>query len=926
MLDEALDALADGASAGVGLVGEPGIGKTMLLREACRGAERRGFAVLRGGAAELEREVPFGLALDALGETLASMLPSLSAGPAGSDAELPGDRYRSYHAIRAALQELAVERPLVLALDDVQWGDAASVELLAHLFCHRTEGGALLVFAYRPHQATPGLRQAVSTAARNQGVQLLELGPLGEEEARTLLGDGFDDATLSALHRDSGGNPFYLGELARAAGAADDRVPAAIRAAVAAEVEQASPEARELVRAASVAGDPFTLELAARIAGMEEEQVLTAINELVELDLARPTRVPRRYDFRHPVVGRAVYAGAGEGFLLAAHGRAARALEGSGSPPTALASHLARAATPGDERAAELLAAAAEEIASRAPRTAADWLVRALHLLPEGVSVDRRVDILLPLAATLAASDQIGESRAALVDALSLLPPEETSPRARVVGEIARLDHALGAHGEAGRLLSDALAAGRHEPSAARVALKVELAVDHWLGSDWPRMAAAAAEAAEDAQALGERLLDGAAAAVLAVARCCTGETAAGGVAADRAAALLDEAPDEAVAARIEALAALGHAELALERYADAARHLERGIAVRRATGQRSWLVAMLCLLCAAELARGRLREATAAAEAAVQAARPSHERPLLWALSLRSRVQRTQGDLAAAFGAAEEAVAIAERVPATSFNRLAYASLGLAQVECGEPAEGRDRILARAGGPELDLVEPSWRPRLYDVLTEAELELGELEAAEAWAARAKRAAAPHGLDGRGAEARRSGAAVRLARGDARGAAELAHEAAEGFGRAGRRIEAARASILEARALTALGDSEAAVERLAGAHGELDACGAARYRDEAARDLRRLGRHVARRRAPSGSARGYGSLSEREREVVQLVARGMTNREIAGELFLSPKTVERHLARVFEKLRVSSRLAAARALERARLDGDDPAR
>jgi DNA-binding NarL/FixJ family response regulator len=96
-----------------------------------------------------------------------------------------------------------------------------------------------------------------------------------------------------------------------------------------------------------------------------------------------------------------------------------------------------------------------------------------------------------------------------------------------------------------------------------------------------------------------------------------------------------------------------------------------------------------------------------------------------------------------------------------------------------------------------------------------------------------------------------------------------------------------------------------------------DACGAVRYRDQAERELRKLGRHIYRRTRP-GRADGEGleRLTERERQVVLLVVDRMTNAQIAAELFLSQKTVETHLRNIFNKLGVTTRVALARAVER----------
>ena len=131
-------------------------------------------------------------------------------------------------------------------------------------------------------------------------------------------------------------------------------------------------------------------------------------------------------------------------------------------------------------------------------------------------------------------------------------------------------------------------------------------------------------------------------------------------------------------------------------------------------------------------------------------------------------------------------------------------------------------------------------------------------------------------------------------------------------------MPAARCRTLAGAALAEAGDSEQAVRLLTGAQRALAACEANRYRDEAARHLRRLGRRVTARQRRFGQRPGLDALSGRELEIADRVALGATNRQIADELFLSQKTVEGHLTSVFAKLGVSSRAEVAEAVGRSR--------
>jgi DNA-binding CsgD family transcriptional regulator len=153
---------------------------------------------------------------------------------------------------------------------------------------------------------------------------------------------------------------------------------------------------------------------------------------------------------------------------------------------------------------------------------------------------------------------------------------------------------------------------------------------------------------------------------------------------------------------------------------------------------------------------------------------------------------------------------------------------------------------------------------------------------------------------------RRAEVAVLLAEDRAGDAAEVA-----GAG-GGSPLEAARLRLLQGRALSASGDRAGALTALTEAESTLDGFGAVRWRDEAVRELRRLGHRVRR---DSGEA--LGSLTGREREIADLVAAGRTNREVAEQLVLSPKTVEAHLRNIYAKLGVRSRVELARSAAEA---------
>ena len=230
--DQVLGEVDQGVASAIVLIGEPGIGKTRFLAEFARSADEHGRLVLAGSASELERDLPFSVFVDALDEylrglgpdrlamldedvrtELSHVFPSLSALGTASGVALQHERYRSHRAVRALLEELAKTRSLVLVLDDVHWADSASVELLGALLRRPPAAGVLIVLAVRPHQMPERLSAAIERADRAGAVTRIELGALTALEARQLVGE-----EAAVLYDESGGNPFYLEQLARSLG------------------------------------------------------------------------------------------------------------------------------------------------------------------------------------------------------------------------------------------------------------------------------------------------------------------------------------------------------------------------------------------------------------------------------------------------------------------------------------------------------------------------------------------------------------------------------------------------------------------------------------------------------------------------------------------------------------------------------------
>ncbi|HEX6584050.1 MAG TPA: AAA family ATPase, partial [Thermoleophilaceae bacterium] len=929
-LQEALAGLETGTRGFVQIAGEQGIGKTRLVSELCDSAERLRYLVFSGRAAEFEQAEPFGVLIDALDdylasldrrevddlhvelEELASVFPALARLVGGPVATLSAERHRAFQAVRVLLDALSRRRPVVLALDDLHWADAASVELISYLLRRSPRGRVLTVIAFRPAQLPKRFAAVVEASTRESRVVRLDLEPLTPDEAHALLDPGLPRPLRDELYRLSGGNPFYLGELARAAhrgggdafesvaGAGAALVPAAIQGVLAEEVAALSRRAHALIQGAAVVGDPFEVGLAATVGDGPEGDELAALDELLDADLVRPSAIPRRFEFRHPLVRQAVYEAAGPGWRIGAHARAAAALEAQGASVGSRAGHVERSARPGDVTAAGLLVEAADAAAGRAPATASRWYEAGLRILPETDSMrPRRLEVLVGLARTLESVGRLEESRAALVEGLALVPRDAHAQRVRLMANCAGIEQLLGRHGDAQRRLQQALTELPDPVSVEAAELKVELSVAARFAGDWVGMRARAEEAREAAALVGARALEATAESLVAFAAAESDQNdALNGLALDRAAELVDGLTDEELAARVVSVLFLGWAEIFLGRFDDADRHLQRGLDLARASGQGQHILMTTGRALVLSI-RGDVSNATDVVATAVEIARLSgNDQVLAWALDTESRVATTRGDLDTAVRSGEEGVALAAAQGKPWLSAPVGSALGVARLEAGDPERCRTELLQWGGGPDLPLVRLWLKCIGYEALTRAELALGNGDAADEWAGRAE--ALDTSLSPLAAAMTlRARARVLLAQGAANEAVAKSRKAAQVEDEVGARVAASQSRTLLGQALVAADRRDEAIIVLQRAEAELAACGAVRYADEAARELRRLGRRVTRR---GRGAAGDMGLTGRELEVARLVTAGKTNREIAAELFLSEKTVETHLSHAYAKL------------------------
>ena len=794
--DDALASLDATTSACIAVEGEPGIGKTHLLAEVRNRAEEQGCLVLRGAATEFEREVPFGVWTDAMDAYVASqeldlyehwsaelvaelgeIVPSSRRASERSPRAVADERYRTYRAARELLELLAQDRPLVVVLDDLHWGDEASIELVATLLRRGADAPVLLALAFRPRQAPARLSAALATSSARR----IALEPLTEEQATALLAD-VDPGAAAAMYRHGGGNPLYLEQLRRAAGdgrlgavpterddsvqVAGVAVPSAVAASLAGELASLPATELVLLRAAAVAGEPFEVDLATAIAELAPSNGLEALDGLLALDLVRTTQVPQRFTFRHPLVRRAVYESAPAGWRLGAHARAGSELAERGAPAAERAHHVEQYAGRGDEEAITLMLDAGAAASARAPAAAARWFEAALRLLP-AVDVTRQVDVRVALASSLRSVGELDSSRNALLEALELLPADATAQRVELTAHCAAVEHWLGRHDAAHRRLTRAWEDLPERTTAESVVLEIELAVDGLYELDFAQAIEMAEVALATAREVGRPPLVAAAAAVLCLAETTAGRIELATTHLHEARQLIDGLSDAEIAPHLESLYHLAWAETYLERYEDAVAHADRGIAIARAFGEGRLLVPLTLAKNFPFEMQGRLREAIEFCEVALETARLSaspHE--LYRALFELGWTRYYAGDLSAAIAAHEESAAVDPRLAGGTIPNGGGGpgwGLGVAWLEAGEVDRAR-HLLLELVGEDVARTMPVERCFDWESLALLELAAGNVDAADAYARRAEEDAALLPLQLPAALAGRTRAAVLLAR------------------------------------------------------------------------------------------------------------------------------------------------------------------
>lgn len=433
-LAEVLETAAGGRSSCVVMAGEAGIGKTRVLRALAERAEAQGATVLTGRCVPLAEGAlpyaPLAAALRQLGQPrpmadlsvrvraeLARLVPEL--GPSGGQ---PGDtdKTKLFGAVLEAFRSLMSTGPLLLAVEDVHWSDGASRDLLSYLIAMTEDEPLVCVLTHRTGELDhdhpiPNWLRMLTTS---QTAQLVELKPLSHEETglqiAQIMGATPDESAITTIYERSQGNPFFTEELIRIADTGV--IPASLRDLFLHRISALSAESTKVVQLAATAGSVASHDLLEAASDMDEGALSRALQAAHDHDVL--VVADTGYAFRHALLREAIYSHLLPGERKALHRALAQALEDQPDMPSRvplLAHHWHEAGAL--ERALPLrVAAGSLAETTAAPLDAFQHYRHALALwgelpAPEQLVELTRVD-LLERAATMA--QQAGRSREAV--------------------------------------------------------------------------------------------------------------------------------------------------------------------------------------------------------------------------------------------------------------------------------------------------------------------------------------------------------------------------------------------------------------------------------------------------------------------------------------------------------------------------------
>jgi DNA-binding NarL/FixJ family response regulator len=925
-LSEAIEAARRGEGSLFLLAGEAGVGKSRLAQEAAASAE-----VVLYGAASNGATVAYGPIVAALRSRLrvdpealadcGSLLPHLALllPELGTGAE-ESERATIFEAVRCAFAHLGAERPVVVVLDDLQWSDDTTLELLATLAGPLREMPVLVLGTYRsdglPREHR--LRWLRNELRRGGQLQELALEPLDragvESLLRELLPEDPSPTLVRTVQDRTLGSPFFVEELVgalQARGALrsgglglelleldEVPVPDSIREAVLVGIGEVSAEARESAEAAAVLGQRFDLALAASLTPAD------GLAELIEVGLLEE-RDGGRAAFRHALAQEALYAEVPWARRRDLHRQLASSLEEADGSRLEIAAHWRGAGEEAKARQALVEAARASE-AVHAHRDALRAAREGLELWPEDEAEELRLETLGRYGRSAELVGELGEAAKAWRELGTACERRgdqagyaEAQRRLAAIYELGgERDKAFAAR----RLAAESFAAAARPAEAALE--RLAMADHHRRGARYgeaielARLASAEAKEAERVD-IGARVLG-----LQGVVEAKGGEFEQGLESVRSGLAMALEHDLTPVAAELYQRLSLVLYDGADYRQAEQA--LDTALGLCR-TGEDAG-TEVACVTCLVYVLRER-GEWSRAAELGRELIEAD---TAVWvAEGLVGAIHAFEGKLSSARRMLTASRAVSAEVG--HYNMYCDSTTSLAIVAAAEGLEdeaaSRTRELLARWEQSEDHHYAVWGVRWAASWL---ARTGRRKEAQLCASALGQMAAAGGHDDAVAALAQAVGEMALLEGDADAAAENLSRAVELHRNLAIPHERAQVELRAGVALAAAGERETALERLCDAYRCATKLGARPVAAEAAKEVAALGESVAQRLGSRAAASADGvQLTRRELEVLRHVAVGRTNREIAQELFISQRTVDMHVRNLLGKLDCRSRVEAS---------------
>jgi len=893
VIKETLRAVAGGHPSLVVIRGPAGIGKTALASAVCAAADR--FQVLAACGERSEKFLDFGVV-----DQFLPLVSTAHGRPAG-----PGDGRRPRQAsftVGTHLLELMGElqdEPLLLLLDDAHWADESSLQALSFVFRRLQADRVAFVVTVRDEeiQAMPRAFVQLLDGPRAARVALSGLSVAEVKELAEGQGLHLSQRGLGRLHSWTAGDPLHVTALLSELGDEaietnlDEPLPAprSVADVVQARLASCAPRAREILQAASVLGTRCRLHQLVRMTNIDEP--LTAVDQAIQSGLVASVGAGAGIEFRfaHPLMAAAVYHSIPLARKCELHRRAAAVVD---EEAVAL-QHEVLARTGPDPELADRLEAFSRGAAANASWTVAGAaLEQAAELSPDNTLRERR---LLNATDCWLISGEIAPSPT--IDRVARLP--KSAPREYI---LARLSWMTGdpAAAEQGFLRAWNLVDPARDPDfVPRIA--------GWLGALMVNSGRATGAVEWAGKALAA-LHDEAAASDHAMIAYMWGHAMLGD--AERVlteVAHLPRNPRLASPEQLEQLLGRAIARLWSGHPVTARPDLECGVRLARERSTLSLLIAALGLLADADYRLGEWDAAIADGElAASMADDTSHAYMSAQCHSLASQAQSARGQWESAERHLETAETIAGQV--RDFGSWSYTACARARLELfrGNPAAAAAALSPFLSTTSESVSNPAIHPwRL--LLAEAHARLRRLDDAYQFASRAEQEIRGRQCRSELAQLGRVKAEILDLKGDSRGAVRVAESAMQEANRAAAPFEFAYLELILGSILRRHGHRREAKARLESARKTLARLGAVPLLVRCDAELAGSGLRPVHRTVDARNL-----LTSQELAIARLAAQGLTNKEIAAQLVISPRTVDYHLVHVFAKLEVRSRTQLAR--------------